>query len=380
MSNHPENMLANAAKAAVKRKIWKKIIKILVSLSGTIIPFLLIMLLLFSVVVTNNSSQTEFQSPEQVIELLIQTATKEVGTVGGDKYSTWYHGSPTGLSWCSMFVSWCANEVGLIEQDIIPKEQLCYSGIQWFKQRNQFQYTDHYGGSGYIPKRGDIIYFTWDSVIDPPFGHVGIVMFTEGDNVITIEGNTNNNRCAIRTRNRLSSTVLGYGTPAYDKVSSGKNDITIEGNSVSEIVWNFFKSKGFTDEATAGVMGNIHQESSMNPAAEERNGAGEGRGLCQWSFGRKTRLFERAEAAGKPWTDIEIQLTLLWDELNGLDATTKNIMDKRYGGLDAFRQSTDIAWAVEAFEKSFERAGKPMLERRVQYARKYYDQFSSKGG
>lgn len=371
MSQQDENTSRKLIDIIIRRKFYKHLIYVGFWVFIFYL-FLMIILSIFSAVANNNQVE---KSNEDVIEQIIAVALNEVNTVGGDKYSTWYHGYPTGLSWCSMFVSWCANEVGLIEQDIIPKEQLCYSGIQWFKQRNQFQYTEHYGGNGYIPKRGDIIYFTWDSVIDPMFGHVGIVMYVEGNNVVTVEGNTNNNRCAVRTRDRLSPTVLGYGTPAYGNANIQDN-VTIIGNTSAEIVWNFFKAKGFSDEAVAGIMGNIQQESSMNPAAEERNGAGEGRGLCQWSFGRRTRLFERAEAAGKPWTDIEIQLTLLWDELNGLDAATKNIMDKKYGGLENFKRTTDIQWAVEAFEKSFERAGKPMLERRVQYAKNYYNMFA----
>lgn len=360
------------ATAAVKRKIYKY----LLSLSLPAVSFILIAFLVLAMFTAHEAQNqtSNAVSSDEIINRFVEIALGENGTVGGDKYSTWYHGYPTGLSWCSMFVSWAANEAGLIDGGIIPKEQLCYNGIQWFKQRDRFQYTNHYGGNNYTPKRGDIIYFTWNSVKDPPFGHVGIVMFVEGDNVITIEGNTNNNRCAIRTRNRLSSTVLGYGTPDYASISGGAGSIALEGNSAAEKVWNFFKAKGFSNEAIAGIMGNIHQESSMNPAAIESNG--QGHGLCQWSFGRRTRLFERASAAGKPWQDIELQLTLLWDELCGLDSATKFIMDKKYGGLESFKQTDSIVWAVEAFEKSFERAGKPVMTRRIEYARKYYNMFA----
>ena len=30
-------------------------------------------------------------------------------------------------------------------------------------------------------------------------------------------------------------------------------------------IWNFFKSQGFTDEGTAGIMGNLYAESHLNP-------------------------------------------------------------------------------------------------------------------
>lgn len=35
-------------------------------------------------------------------------------------------------------------------------------------------------------------------------------------------------------------------------------------NGTSDVVWNFFRNNGFSEEATAGIMGNIMRESSMD--------------------------------------------------------------------------------------------------------------------
>jgi hypothetical protein len=76
-----------------------------------------------------------------------------------------------------------------------------------------------------------------------------------------------------------------------------------------EITWNFFKDKNINDKTIASIMGNIQQESGFDPNIIEV-GTGNGFGLCQWSFGRRTQL----EAYG---TDIQSQLEFLWSELTG---------------------------------------------------------------
>ena len=47
------------------------------------------------------------------------------GAVGGDKYRKWYTGSADGANWCATFVSWIADQCGLIDAKVIPKYQGC---------------------------------------------------------------------------------------------------------------------------------------------------------------------------------------------------------------------------------------------------------------
>ena len=114
----------------------------------------------------------------------------------------------------------------------------------------------------------------------------------------------------------------------------------------------------------------------MNPIALQ-NGIGPAAGICQWEKfqdpnSRWGRLNAYAESQGKSWMDLQCQLDFLMQELNGADATTKAIMDRDYGGLENFKRSTDINWAVEAFERSFERAGIPNMQARYTQANAYY--------
>jgi cell wall-associated NlpC family hydrolase len=83
---------------------------------------------------------------------------------------------------------------------------------------------------------------------------------------------------------------------------------------IQDYVWNWLRNKGLNEKATAGIMGNISQESSWNPDLIEV-GSGVGFGLCQWSYSRRTQL----EAYG---TDLGHQLNFLWSEMTGENLNT----------------------------------------------------------
>jgi cell wall-associated NlpC family hydrolase len=78
---------------------------------------------------------------------------------------------------------------------------------------------------------------------------------------------------------------------------------------IQDYVWNWLRNKGLNEKATAGIMGNISQESSWD-ATEIEAGSGIGFGLCQWSYTRRTQI----EAYG---TDLDHQLEFLWSEMTG---------------------------------------------------------------
>ena len=142
---------------------------------------------------------------------ICEVAASQIGNIGGEPYWRWY-GFNSRVEWCAVFVSWCADQCGYIDAEIIPKFSSCANGVKWFKDRGQWQ------DSGYIPCPGDIIFYDYyynDGVSD----HVGIVERVEGDTVYTIEGNTGvgnvEDICAERKHNLGSSAILGYGVPAY---------------------------------------------------------------------------------------------------------------------------------------------------------------------
>ena len=84
---------------------------------------------------------------------IIGVAAEQLGN-GGETYWGWY-GFGSRVEWCATFVSWCAEQCGLISAGIVPKFSSCGVGIKWFKDNGIWQY----GGGGYVPKVGDYIFF-----------------------------------------------------------------------------------------------------------------------------------------------------------------------------------------------------------------------------
>lgn len=153
--------------------------------------------------------------------------------------------------------------------------------------------------------------------------------------------------------------------------SSGK----ASGNSTEANIWNFFKGKGLSDSASAGIMGNLKLESGLSTTAVNKSSGATG--IAQWLGGRLTGLKSYAKTLGTSWTDLNTQLEWLWKELNGADATTKSILNKN-GGLDALN-NMNASSAALLFEKSFERSGGAALTQRKNNANDYYNKFNGSG-
>lgn len=137
---------------------------------------------------------------------IVEIAATQIGNEGGGPYWSWY-GFDSRVEWCACFVSWCANEAGLIETGVIPKFAACESqGVAWFKARGQWQ------DGGYTPAPGEIIFFDWGG--DGSADHVGIVESVTDGTVNTIEGNSGDT-CRRKSYSIGSSVIQGYGIPAY---------------------------------------------------------------------------------------------------------------------------------------------------------------------
>ena len=67
---------------------------------------------------------------------IMEVALSQVGNSGDTYWS--YMGFDSRVEWCACFVSWCANECGYIDADIIPKTAGCVSGESWFRACDQW--------------------------------------------------------------------------------------------------------------------------------------------------------------------------------------------------------------------------------------------------
>lgn len=178
-------------------------------------------------------------------------------------------------------------------------------------------------------------------------------------------------------KNAMSAAAAGSSTSG----SGDYSNIQVDGTG-KDSVWKILRSMGYSKAATAGIMGNMQQESGVNPSAIQGNGRGPAAGIVQWEnyntkSARWASMAQYASSKGKEWTDLQSQLEYLDKEMRGADSTTLSLLKKKVGGYDQFKALTDIDKATLVFEESFERAGTPMMSNRYSAARQFYDQFNS---
>ncbi len=156
-------------------------------------------------------AESEVGYLEKASNSQLDDKTANAGKANWTKCGAWYGQGKNGYAWCAMFVSWCASTTG-ISTDIIPKYHSSTAGMNWFKQRGQFDKK---------PKPGDIIFFGSGSTAQ----HTGIVRAVDASRVYTVEGNTSGGSTLIANGGGVAkksyqlsySKILGYGHPDYQE-------------------------------------------------------------------------------------------------------------------------------------------------------------------
>lgn len=154
----------------------------------------------------------------------------------------------------------------------------------------------------------------------------------------------------------------GYGTQSSAPASSG---------SRAKVVWDVLLANGFTQEAAAGILGNLQQESNVDPTT--RQGGGPGTGLAQWSRGGRWDNGPRSMVAFAGTRGLDI-----WDAKTQVQFMIYE-MSADWFDLASFKKMTDIAEATVYFHDVFERSadGSGFVNTvRVGYAQAWYAQLS----
>lgn len=138
-----------------------------------------------------------------------------------------------------------------------------------------------------------------------------------------------------------------------------------------KILWDYLIDLGFTEQATAGILGNTHAESANKPnnlqdlgnkllnmtdecyTASVDDGSylsdkfvhdSWGYGLCQWTYwSRKKALLDFAKSKKVSIADVCMQVDFMVKEL------------KQYGLYKKIVNSTDILYVTEVFLQEFEK-------------------------
>lgn len=120
-------------------------------------------------------------------------------------FGDWY-GIPN-RPWCAMFVSYCMNKAGVLP-NVVKKFASCSIGWNWFRSKGQTR------NRGYIPQKGDIIFFDLDPEKGNGIDHVGIVNNVNEEYIYALEGN-HDDQVNIYKYHINDSKIYGYAVPDY---------------------------------------------------------------------------------------------------------------------------------------------------------------------
>ena len=122
-----------------------------------------------------------------------------------------------------------------------------------------------------------------------------------------------------------------------------------------ETAYEYFLQHGFTPAQSSGIVGNLMQESNVNPESQQPNGPG--RGIAQWSAGGR---WIPSLMTGNPSADLNNQLDYVLQELQSNPAY----------GLSQLEATQTPVQAATVFGKQYEMYG--IAGNRFNYAQDVY--------
>ncbi len=194
-----------------------------------------------------------------------------------------------------------------------------------------------------LPEEYDYAENTFDAMP----GAVGIEGFLEGKQYFQFGG-----KDAI---NMMSMLFCRFGGGIINAEESGQRMETL---TVPEMLWRDIKNMGYSDIATAAIMGNISWESGGYNVGSIQYGddpyiKGVGIGLCQWTIEpRKQGLFQFASELGLAWDSYELQICYLEYELLEGDDFVSVRPEKMNEYTDIDKATEEFMWKFENPKKS----------------------------
>lgn len=144
----------------------------------------------------------------------------------------------------------------------------------------------------------------------------------------------------------------------------------MSGPFTEEDAYTYLSDAGFAPHQAAGIVGNLFQESNLNPSAvNPKSGA---YGMAQYLGPRKKQLIQFAKENGASPSDPRTQLGFMVSELNGPESRAR----------DRLLEAKTPEEAAQAFRIHYERPGKAEANdpRRIQKARGVFDTMMQKVG
>jgi hypothetical protein len=177
-----------------------------------------------------------------------------------------------------------------------------------------------------------------------------------------------------------------YGENGTACGGAGDAVTAVKGKDNEETIFRFLLSKGLTPYQTAGIMGNLRQESGFNPKAQQDRSKsvypkdGVGFGLAQWTFtSRQQPLVDLARKMKVLPNTMDPQLAYLWKELTG--SYKKSTLDPLKGVFTNSTHDDPIKRATFIFHNNYEGSADTieMIGRRVNYGKDSYELMIKRG-
>lgn len=155
----------------------------------------------------------------------------------------------------------------------------------------------------------------------------------------------------------------------------------------AEICWRAFKTKDYTDSATAGALGSFVMESSFNAGQAQVNGGG-GYGLNQWT--PRENLYTQGAKLGYSRNEcdtLKVQAEICadgryqWQDIQAVTSTSYIKEAKITLALSDYKKINNIKEATIEWEAHFGRgaASTIHMDSRILYAEAFYKMFKGTG-
>jgi len=161
------------------------------------------------------------------------------------------------------------------------------------------------------------------------------------------------------------------GDPELGEIEQGLQTFPNQGPA-----FEYFVGKGLSPAQSAGIVGNLSEESGVDPTIKQLGG-GPGRGIAQWQVGGRWDTAAAGNvldfAAGPPARNplsLDVQLDFIWFELTTIPSY----------GLTQLRATTTAEDAVLVFKRYYEGCPACSAGRRIEYAEDVLARFGSGSG
>lgn len=176
------------------------------------------------------------------------------------------------------------------------------------------------------------------------------------------------NQTSINNDVEVTSTEIVVSTPIA--VEPAVIDLPTDECPEAKLIWDTIKSWGWSDNAAAGILGNMMTEVGGNTLKGLSNWAADGcgYGLIQWTSGRKATL--KSLYGSQP--NIVQQLEYMKNELLGTDSIRQQVTPSQ---LDSILNAGSPEDAAYNFASYYERCASSHRAKRRALARTAYTYF-----